>query len=110
MSGADDGRRRAASATRTLIVLPTWNHLDTTTRPCLESWLRFTGSPFRVVVVDGASADGTRAFLDAAARGDERVIPVPLDSNVGWARATLTGLERLEPDETHVVLLNSDTI
>ncbi len=92
------------------IVVVAWNHLETTTRPCLESIFRFTDVDYRVVAVDNASDDGTRRYLEETAARDRRVEPVFSDKNLGWAGGTLLGLERVVADDDPICLLNSDTI
>jgi GT2 family glycosyltransferase len=60
--------------------------------------------------VDNASDDGTRNALEQLASRDDRLEVVCAEHNLGWAAGTLAGLERLRPSDTHVLLLNSDTI
>jgi hypothetical protein len=62
------------------------------------------GLETEVIVVDGASADGSAAHV--AQRGDVAVIP--LRENVGFARANNRGIERASGDI--VLLLNPDTV
>jgi len=92
------------------IVVVSWNHLETTTRPCLEALRRFTGRRYRVLCVDNGSADGTPAWLTALARRDPRVEPVLLPENRGWSAGTLAGLDRVDGGADAVCLLNSDTL
>ncbi len=95
---------------RVAIIVPTWNHCETTTAPCLRALRWFTDLPYRVVFVDNDSRDATRDVLAAAAATDPRVEVVYADENLGWARGTLAGLEQLSASDSHVLLLNSDVL
>lgn len=101
---------RRLSARRVAIVVVAYNHFATTTGPCLASLRRYTDVPYRVICIDNRSEDGTAAALDELARGDPRLEVVHLPENRGWATGSLVGLARLRPEDTHVVLLNSDTL
>ena len=95
---------------RVAIIVPTWNHCETTTTPCLRALRWFTNLPYRVVFVDNDSRDGTRDLLAAAAATDPRVEAIYASENLGWASGTLAGLEQLEDSDSHVLLLNSDVV
>jgi GT2 family glycosyltransferase len=90
------------------IIMLTHNKL-LLTRLCIESLYRYTDYPnFELVVVDNASEDGTRDYLE----GLQRVLPnlrVIFNSrNEGFARASNIGIMRSRGD--YLVLLNNDTI
>lgn len=99
-----------ADPIRVAVIVPTWNHFETTTGPCLRSLLWFSDLPFRVIFVDNASTDQTRTRLREAAASDPRVELVLADRNLGWAAGSIAGLARLHESDTHVLLLNSDTV
>lgn len=90
------------------ILFVAWNHLESTTAPCLRSVRSFTDAPYRVLCVDNASADGTGDYLEALARRDPRFTVLPQERNLGWAGGVLAALEHLTPEDTHLCLLNSD--
>jgi GT2 family glycosyltransferase len=95
---------------RVAMIVPTWNHCDTTTTLCLRALRWFTNIPYRVVFVDNDSHDGTRDLLAAAAATDPRIEVICASENLGWAGGTLAGLEHLKDSDSHVLLLNSDVI
>ncbi|MCA8976560.1 MAG: glycosyltransferase [Planctomycetes bacterium] len=99
-----------STAARVAVIVPTWNQWQTTTRPCLRSLLWFTDMPYRVIFVDNGSVDDTRTALRRAAAGDPRVEVAFADRNLGWAGGSLLGLDRVHATDTHVLLLNSDTM
>ena len=100
----------SSSPSSVAIVIPTWNHLETTTRPCLESILRFTDLSYRVIIVDNASDDGTGEWIDELCARHPRFQAYHATENLGWDGGSLLGLESVDESFTHVCLLNSDTI
>ena len=100
----------AAFPHQVAIVITSWNHCETTTRPCLQTLRWFTDQPYRAIVVDNDSHDATRGVLATAAADDPRIEVVHADQNLGWAQGTLTGLDHLQEEDTHVLLLNSDVL
>ncbi len=88
------------------IVIPVYNGLDDLRR-CVQSLLRFTRSPFHVIVVDDASTEpGLRDFL-ADLAGDARFQVLRNDRNQGFVASANRGMKASQND---VVLLNSDTL
>ena len=85
-------------------------------RACLDS-LRGCTLPLRIVVVDGASRDGSAAMVRAAF---PEVELIALDTNAGFAAGTNLGLRRFlgpaynaktqSPGPDYVLLLNPDTV
>ncbi len=90
------------SATRIVsIVVPTFNRLTRLTR-CIDKIRQNVTCPFEVVVVDGGSTDGTRAWL--AEQGDLRVILE--DERKGAVRAFNKGFRAVTGH--YVMWLNDD--
>ena len=78
------------------------------TRLCLESVLAgAVGLALEVVVVDNASQDGTREYLEALAGRDSRVRPLLNDTNLGFSPAVNQGLATARGKA--LVVLNNDT-
>lgn len=98
------------------VIIPVHNQLGYTRR-CLESLLQHTDVPFRLVVIDNGSTDGTGAFLAALSRSlppggrgrltDLAVIGNP--HNRGVAPAWNQGIGAAEPGRP-VCLLNNDVV
>jgi GT2 family glycosyltransferase len=79
------------------------------TRLCLESVLVNTGAPpFELIVIDNASGDGSREYLEELAARDARVVLIANSENVGFPAACNQGLAAARGET--LVLLNSDTI
>lgn len=73
---------------RVTVATITFNRLELTKR-LLASLDRFTRMPFDLLVVDNASTDGTREFIDALQAGRPDVRLVANTRNVGKGRALL---------------------
>jgi GT2 family glycosyltransferase/2-polyprenyl-3-methyl-5-hydroxy-6-metoxy-1,4-benzoquinol methylase len=84
------------------IVIPIHGHWDYTLR-CLESIARCdSGEPVEVIVVDDASKDDSRRYLESV----DGVRVVALDVNVGFTRAANAGIAAARGQ--HVLMLNND--
>jgi len=91
------------------VVVVTYNGLEETTVPCLESVLGQTrGAELEVVVVDNHSSDGTPEYVRGLATSDSRVRCVLNTENRGFAGGNNDGIRAATGD--FIVLLNSDTI
>jgi GT2 family glycosyltransferase len=79
------------------------------TRMCVETVLANTEDPpFELIVVDNASTDGSREYLEQLAARDARVRLIANEGNVGFPAACNQGLEAARGGD--FVLLNSDTM
>src|SRR3989454_9520299 len=101
------GAYRGGMAGRCHVVVLNWNGRDSI-RPCLESVLHQTYPPYRGVVIDNASTDGSRDVIR-----DEfpNVTLGPLPENLHFARGTNARLrEALRDSEcAFIATLNNDT-
>jgi GT2 family glycosyltransferase len=89
------------------IVVPVFNSLHVV-RPCLDSVLRNSSAPFRILLVDDASDTYTAAALDDYAASNDVVKLLRNERNLGFVHTANRGLSASTSDL--VVLLNSDTI
>jgi len=89
------------------VVILNWN-LKEETANCVNSVLRSDYSPFRVLIVDNGSTDGSVEFLHSLLPDVEIVAN---DTNLGWAAGNNVGIEyALQDKADYVLLLNNDTI
>jgi GT2 family glycosyltransferase len=92
--------------TAATVVIPNWNGAHFL-RECLESLMRQT-EPAEIIVVDGASTDGSQALVR------ERfpvVTVVPLPTNRGFAGAVNAGIvHAMDRGAEYVALLNNDAV
>jgi GT2 family glycosyltransferase len=90
------------------IIVVTYNNIDLT-QLCIDSIFRNTTWPnYEVIVVDNASADGTRNYLRYLARTRPGVKTILNESNHGFAAANNQGLGMAQGE--FLVLLNNDTV
>jgi GT2 family glycosyltransferase len=92
---------------RASIVVVTMGNLALT-RLCLETVLATTSEDVEVVVVDNASTDGTREYLDALVPRSGRVHAIQNPANRGFAGAVNQGLAASRGEV--LVVLNNDTL
>lgn len=90
------------------IILITYNNLHAT-KLCLESIFKNTLWPnYRIVIVDNASADGTRAYLEELQKEHDNITLVLNETNTGFSGGNNQGIQASDGD--YVVLLNNDTV
>ena len=91
------------------IVLTTYNRLDLT-RACVESVLERTSVPFRLIIVDDGSTDGTWEYLTELQDADQRVVAFTQDHQGYLATANRGWRIALERDGDYLVTLNNDVV
>ncbi len=91
------------------IIILSYNLLDKTTKPCIESIYRAkTHCDFEVLVVDNLSTDGTRDYLLSAKDEYKNLRLLFNEQNLGFAGGNNAGMKAIQAD--YYILLNSDTI
>ena len=91
------------------IIIPVWNLKDYTQR-CVESVIRNTDYPYRLIIIDNGSEKETKEYLEGL-KNDKRLpgyILIRNEQNQGYTIATNQGMEI--SDAPYVCLLNNDTI
>lgn len=111
-SSTDPGRVNhygGDASRRVSIVMPVFNKVELT-RQCIEALYKNTpaGASFEVIVVDNASTDGTREYLEQARRIYETLKVIRNEQNRGFARACNQGARATKSE--FLVFLNNDTI
>lgn len=90
------------------IVIPVWNQLEHT-RKCIESIVKNTRYPYRLILIDNASDNATRSFLESIKGGNNPgVLLARNEANEGFIKAANKGMSL--SDSEYVCLLNNDTI
>jgi GT2 family glycosyltransferase len=91
------------------IIIPVWNLKDYTER-CVESIIKNTDYPYRLIIIDNGSERETKEYLESL-RLDSRLpgyILIRNEENLGYTHATNEGIEA--SDAEYVCLHNNDTI
>ncbi|MFH1790581.1 MAG: glycosyltransferase family 2 protein [Candidatus Omnitrophota bacterium] len=90
------------------IILPVCNQYECTQK-CIESIIRHTDTPYRLIVVNNGDCPKTKELLGSLERNPSLDITViDCGGNVGWVRAVNRALEM--SDAPYVCLQNNDTI
>ena len=90
------------------IVIPIWNQLEIT-RDCIESIIRNTRYPYSLILIDNASDEKTRRYLESIR--DNKSLEVKLirnEKNLGFVKAVNQGLKA--SDAPYVCIFNNDTV
>lgn len=88
------------------IIIPTWN-LPELVRECIRSIYAHTEYPFGLVIVDNASADPAKSYLESVAQAHDNVTLIRNEENLGFVRAVNKGIAVSKAP--YVCLLNNDT-
>lgn len=90
------------------IVIPVWNNLEVTRR-CIDSITGDTEIDYRLILIDNASNDETKKYLESVRdRLGSKILLVRNENNLGFIKASNQGM-RLS-DAAYICLLNNDTI
>lgn len=90
------------------IIIPVWNQLEAT-RDCVNSIIKHTGYPYRIIFIDNASDKATGDYLNELKnKAHFNVILIRNDRNLGFAKAVNQGLE--VSNAGYVCIMNNDTI
>ena len=88
------------------IIMPVWNQLKFT-QECVESILRNTLYPYRLIIIDNGSERKVSIYLDSLKeRTDTRIIRN--EENLGFVKAVNQGLR--ESDAPYICIINNDTV
>ena len=90
------------------IVIAVWNNLKLT-RDCIDSIIRNTDVDYRLIIIDNASNDETKDYLEKL-KGKEgvRVLLIRNENNLGFTKAVNQGMRISEA--AYICLINNDTI
>ncbi|MCM8761338.1 MAG: glycosyltransferase family 2 protein, partial [Candidatus Omnitrophica bacterium] len=90
------------------IIIPVWNNLSFT-KDCVESIRNNTKTGYRLIIIDNASTDDTRKYLEGLkTAGEIPLLLVRNSENLGFIKAVNHGMAL--SDAPFVCLLNNDTI
>ena len=92
----------------TSIVIVTYNNLNYT-KLCIDSILNKTAYPnYEIIVVDNASSDGTREYLESLREKYSNIKLILNKENLGFAAANNQGIREAKGD--YIIFLNNDTV
>jgi len=106
-----DNRKRYYNMDKTMrcdIIIPVWN-MKKLTEQCVNSIVRNTKFPYRIIIVDNASDDETRRYLESLKRrSDVDVAVIRNEENLGNSKAANQGIRA--SDAEYVCILDNDTL
>lgn len=90
------------------IILPVYNQCEVT-KKCIESIIRNTDTPYRLIIVSNGKDPKTKRFLSGIeARSDIEVTLVHNSENMGWVKSLNLGIKL--SNAPYVCFQNNDTI
>lgn len=89
------------------IIIPVFNQ-TALTRDCLKSIAANTDTPCRIILIDNASGDETKKFLESLAASHETMTLIRNETNLGWVKAVNQGLK--VSTSPYLCIMNNDTV
>lgn len=90
------------------IVIPVWNQLEFT-RDCIDSLVRNTDYPYRLILVDNGSDTLTRRYLESTAKNrSSETFLIRNEENLGFIKAVNQGLKA--STAPYICIMNNDTL
>lgn len=90
------------------IIIPVWNQLEVT-RECIDSILKNTDYPCRLVIIDNGSESETANYLKTlSTRNGADTLLVRNNKNIGFVRAVNRGMALA--DAAYICIMNNDTV
>src|SRR3989338_9791241 len=89
------------------IIIPVWNELEST-KECINSLLKFTKYPYRLIVIDNGSREPTRTYLDGIKNIFSDFLLIRNDINLGFVKAVNLGVAA--SNNPYICLLNNDAV
>ena len=94
------------------IITLTYNKLDKATKPYIDSLYQHTDENlFDLVIVDNASSDGTKEFLDEIKDTHKNITVIKNNENLGYSKGNNIGINFvLDKEYEYIALLNNDIL
>jgi GT2 family glycosyltransferase len=90
------------------IIIPVWNQFELT-KDCVENIMKNTGYPYRLIIIDNASDNTTRLYLEGLKKtASPELTLIRNEENIGFVKAVNQGLK--VSDAPYVCVMNNDTI
>ena len=92
------------------VLIVTYNRVSLL-KECIRCCLEQTVPPSHIIVVDNASTDGTKDYLDECSSRLSNLVSIRLDDNIGGAGGFSTGMKvSLNYDPSWVILIDDDAM
>jgi len=90
------------------IVIAVWNNLEIT-KNCINSIIKNTDVDYRLIIIDNASDDETKKYLEGLKEKEgSKVLLIRNENNLGFIKAVNQGMRLSEAP--YICLINNDTV
>lgn len=90
------------------IIIPVWNNMELT-RDCVNSIIEYTSFPYRIIIIDNASDDPTRRYLENTLRENRNnIVLIRNEENKGFVKAVNQGMRY--SSAPYICVMNNDTL
>lgn len=89
------------------IIIPVFNG-TAIMKNCLDSIVANSDTPYRLILIDNASSEETKKYLEDYARASKNVTLVRNEKNLGWVKAVNQGIKI--STSSYICMMNNDTI
>lgn len=90
------------------VIIPVWNQLAYT-KDCIESIIKNTDSSYRIIIVDNASDDETKQYLEGLNKTQNpQIMLLRNEENLGFVKAVNRGIDA--SNAHYLCILNNDTL
>ena len=90
------------------IVITVWNNFELT-KSCIDSIIKNTDADYRLIIIDNASNDETKKYLEQFKdKEGARVLLIRNENNLGFIKAVNQGMKL--SGAPYICLINNDTI
>lgn len=97
---------------KTVIITPVCNKFNEATKGFLDTLYKFTDTEtFDLILVDNASSDGTKEYLQNFEKEHENLKVIYNEENLGYSKANNQGIKlALDKDYDYIALVNNDIL
>ncbi len=89
------------------IIIPVFNG-TAITKNCLDSIAAKSDTPYRLILIDNASSEETKKYLEDYARASKNITLVRNEKNLGWVKAVNQGIKI--STSSYICIMNNDTV
>ena len=89
------------------IIIPVFNE-TAITKNCLDSIDANSDTPYRLILIDNASGEEAKSYLEDFARSHNNATLVRNEANLGWVKAVNQGIKLSK--SPYICIMNNDTV
>ncbi|MFA5147120.1 MAG: glycosyltransferase family 2 protein [Candidatus Omnitrophota bacterium] len=89
------------------IIIPVWNEQESTSI-CIDKVREHTHGPYRLIIIDNASGEATRRYLEGLRKDAPGTVLIRNEENLGFVKAVNQGIR--SSAGRYICILNNDTV